>query len=259
MNDLHASSDIRFSHDAPSAYGQQYFETVVAECQYAPDRLPNFFATRTRFLDDVVMDAVSARGITQVVIAGCGGDARAYRLPLPPHVHVFELDFPAVMAYRAGVLGDAAARCHVHAVPCDLSQPQWPAHVLAAGLQPALKSLWLVEGVLPYLLEAQINALLDAVAALSGPGSMLAGDVQNSAYQRHPSTAAFRSVWARLGAGFVSATDDPAARLAPRGYTCHVVPQQEYAARLGRGPAHPIQTDADAPRSLFFTATRDVV
>ena len=251
-----------------SSYGKYFFDTLAEQSGLAPQLLVHYFATRTRFLDDVVMDAVSARGITQVVIAGCGGDARAYRLPLPPHVHVFELDFPAVMAYRAGVLGDAAARCHVHAVPCDLSQPQWPAHVLAAGLQPALKSLWLVEGLLMYLKQDEIERFVASIAALSGPGSMLAGDVQNQRALTSPFSEPFRKAWYVLGHPMVSGIDSPERFLAPFGFSqCTVVEREHYADRFGYAnpkmlaaiTKYPRSSSADIERTFFFVAQKPVL
>jgi methyltransferase (TIGR00027 family) len=51
---------------------------------------------RTRYIDDTLCKALQA-GIDQVVILGAGFDAHAYRAPGIDHVHVFELDLPALI------------------------------------------------------------------------------------------------------------------------------------------------------------------
>ena len=199
----------------------------------------------------------------QVVVAGCGGDCRAYRLALPPHITVFHLDFPPVIAYRARVLAGAAPRCTVVDVSCDLSQPTWPAVLVGSGYDASSPALWVLEGVLPYLTPGQISLFLEAIGSLCCAGSRLTGDVQNTHYQSAPSTAAFRAVWAEYGAPFVSGTDDPAARVAEYGFTtCHVVQQPEYAVLHGYALPEALQLvrshqpTAPLPRSLFFTAIK---
>ena len=54
---------------------------------------------RTRFLDDLVLDAC-ARGCRQVVILGAGLDARAFRLGWPDKPRVFEIDLPQVLEFK---------------------------------------------------------------------------------------------------------------------------------------------------------------
>src|SRR5262245_54579584 len=54
---------------------------------------------RTRFLDDLVVDAC-ATGCRQVVILAAGLDARAFRLGLAPDIRLFELDLPEIVAFK---------------------------------------------------------------------------------------------------------------------------------------------------------------
>ena len=64
--------------------------------------------TRTRFFDDYLLDA-TAHGIRQVVLLAAGLDTRAYRLPWPRGVRVYELDLPEVMRFKGKVLTERAA------------------------------------------------------------------------------------------------------------------------------------------------------
>jgi len=59
----------------------------------APATGPDLYLSlRTRVLDDGVLNTVRERGITQVVMLGAGMDTRAFRLPWPAGVVVYELD-----------------------------------------------------------------------------------------------------------------------------------------------------------------------
>jgi methyltransferase (TIGR00027 family) len=128
---------------------------------------------RTKFLDDVVVDACT-RNCRQVVILAAGLDARAFRLGLAPDITVFELDLPEIVAFKRDVVAakDHRASCTRVAVSSDLTGP-WPDDLAAAGFEPALPTVWLAEGLLVYLTRAQNEELVDDVSRLAAPGSRL--------------------------------------------------------------------------------------
>jgi methyltransferase (TIGR00027 family) len=66
-----------------------------------------YIPVRTRFVDDELL-ADCAQGCRQVVLVAAGLDARAYRLPWPDGVRLFELDLPEVLAFTQHVLEGAA-------------------------------------------------------------------------------------------------------------------------------------------------------
>jgi methyltransferase (TIGR00027 family) len=78
---------------------------------------------RTRFFDDYLADAAGG-GIRQVVLLAAGLDTRAYRLPWPVGVRLFELDLPEVLDFKQRVLDQqaATARCDRRAIGVDLRQ-----------------------------------------------------------------------------------------------------------------------------------------
>ncbi len=63
----------------------------------------DFFAVRTRFFDGFFPEASSA-GIRQAVIVASGLDSRAYRLKWPTDNVVYEIDQPAVIAFKGSTL-----------------------------------------------------------------------------------------------------------------------------------------------------------
>ena len=120
--------------------------------------------------DDQVLDVV-ADSFRQIVL-GAGLDTRAYRLPLPSDLHVFEIDLPDLFAFKEPALGGARPVCHRAIVPADL-RDAWTEDLTSAGLQPGKRTLWLDEGSLPYLPIDDRLAALGRVARSSAPGSRL--------------------------------------------------------------------------------------
>ena len=131
-------------------------------------------AVRTKFFDDYFIDAAGT-GVRQVVILASGLDARAYRLPWPDGTVVYEIDQPQVIEFKtttlAGIGAEPAAERRTVAI--DL-RADWPAALIAAGLDPAAPTAWLAEGLLIYLPPEAQDRLFDNITALSAPGSTIA-------------------------------------------------------------------------------------
>lgn len=121
-----------------------------------------YIGMRTRFIDDALAAAGSDG---QVVILGAGLDTRAFRLELPGPV--YELDSADTLAFKAGIVGDRPGRV---AVPADLSTP-WADVLIDAGFDCTRPTVWVIEGLLPYLASEPQQQVLDTVIELSAPGS----------------------------------------------------------------------------------------
>ncbi|MEN3537627.1 class I SAM-dependent methyltransferase [Microbispora sp. ZYX-F-249] len=139
---------------------------------------------RTRFFDDYLL-AATAAGCTQVVLLAAGLDTRAFRLPWPRGVRVFELDLPEVFAFKETVLDGAGALpvCERRVVPADLRE-SGVGELVAAGFAHAVPTAWLAEGLLLYLTADEVTRLLTEIGELSRPGSRLAfehGGIADSA------------------------------------------------------------------------------
>jgi methyltransferase (TIGR00027 family) len=218
-----------------------------------------FQSIRTRFFDDFLQRATAQDGIRQVVLLAAGLDTCAYRLPWPKGTRLFELDQPAVLAEKARLLDEAAARATCERIPLgvDLRTSSWPDQLTAAGFAPHQRSVWLVAGLLVYLEEAEVLHLIDQVSALAAPGSQLGFDALNHAML----TAAWRrdaqDDMRQSGVLQRSAMDEPEAVLGPRGWHVSVTQPGDKTAHFGRWPFPvPPRSLPDVPRIFLVTAER---
>jgi methyltransferase (TIGR00027 family) len=129
---------------------------------------------RTRAIDAAVREAIAA-GSRQLVILGAGLDARAWRMQELAGAVVFEVDHPATQAYkRARIAGRAAAAREVRFVGVDFERDALGEALGRAGHDASAPTVWLWEGVTPYLAPPAIRATLAALAARSAPESRIA-------------------------------------------------------------------------------------
>jgi methyltransferase (TIGR00027 family) len=163
--------------------------TAAGSSAYGPQEIREHIAVRTRFFDDVFLDAAAA-GIRQFVILASGLDTRAYRLDWPAGTVVFEIDQPEVIDFKTRTLEQAGATLAAdrRTVAIDLRN-DWPAALRDAGFDPGRPTAWIAEGLLIYLPSEAQDRLLDNVTALSAPGSRLATE--------HMDPAALTGDWAR--------------------------------------------------------------
>lgn len=192
------------------------------------------FVLRTRFFDDYFASAC-AGGCTQVVLLAAGLDTRAFRLDWPDSLSVFEVDLPALLAFKTAVLGvqRAQPRCHRVVVASDL-RGDWSTDLLGAGFDATRPTAWLVEGLLMYLDNAENDRLVADISRLSAPGSTLGLEHVNTAYTRLPQMQAVHERLRKVGASWRSTVEDPCRWLGEHGWRATVMPQTELAARHGR-------------------------
>ncbi|GAY18865.1 class I SAM-dependent methyltransferase [Mycobacterium sp. shizuoka-1] len=136
----------------------------------------NYQAVRTHFFDAFFTDAAAA-GIRQIVILASGLDSRAYRLDWPAGTHVYEIDQPLVLDYKAAKLAEHGVHpvAERHEVPVDLRQ-DWPAALAERGFDPSQPTAWLAEGLLMYLPADAQDRLFELVTELSAPGSRVSAE-----------------------------------------------------------------------------------
>nr|WP_319436154.1 class I SAM-dependent methyltransferase [Mycobacterium sp. RTGN5] len=136
----------------------------------------NYQAVRTHFFDAFFAEATAA-GIRQIVILASGLDSRAYRLDWPAGTHVYEIDQPLVLDYKAKTLAEHGVTpvAERHEVPVDLRQ-DWPTALKDQGFDPAQPTAWLAEGLLMYLPADAQDRLFELVTELSAPGSRVSAE-----------------------------------------------------------------------------------
>ncbi|WP_344833600.1 SAM-dependent methyltransferase [Actinocorallia longicatena] len=203
-------------HRREDRYLEDPFAQVLVPAGERPavgDEAPNAMVIiRGRLVDETVLSAVE-EGVRQIVSLGAGSDTRAYRLRLPGDLHYIEVDLPGQLAEKAGLLEDFRASCRVSRLEVDL-RGEWGLE----GFDPAVPSLWTVEGVFYYLREEQIGDVLRKITERSVPGSWLAFDVPHPGYLAAAENQGFLRFMAERGSGFTGAMADPAACLARYGW-----------------------------------------
>jgi methyltransferase (TIGR00027 family) len=249
----------------------------IVEAQ--PDLVPrmrgmvDYMAARTFFFDQFFLAAARA-GVQQVVILAAGLDSRAWRLPWPDGLTVYELDQPRVLEFKSSTLREHGARptCNLVPVPVDLRH-DWPAALRQAGFDPSAPSAWSAEGLLPFLPAAAQELLFERVQALGAAGSRIAVEAPGSDFLDQASQAKQREnmqqvrdlmakveperdipdVWDIQDLWYFEEREDVGDWLSRNGWDVTVTPAEALMASYGRTP--PDVEDA-APKTLFVAAER---
>jgi len=112
---------------------------------------------RSRFMDELLLEALASSQIATVLSVGCGLDTRPWRLDLPSDLRWIEVDFPDLLDYKDALMEAERPRCRRERVTADLNDAeQRQAIYAAAGPAPALM---ITEGLLMYLPAATVEAL----------------------------------------------------------------------------------------------------
>ena len=140
------------------------------------EHMRGYQAVRTKFFDTFFLDATAA-GIRQIVILASGLDSRAYRLDWPAGTTVYEIDQPAVLAYKSSTLAEhgVTPSAERREVAVDLRN-DWPAALRAAGFDPTAPTAWLAEGLLMYLPAEAQDRLFTQIGELSPAGSRVSAE-----------------------------------------------------------------------------------
>ena len=197
---------------------------------------------RYRFIDEHLLAALP--DVEQVMILGAGYDTRAYRFateigPRP----VYEVDLPPLSRRKAAVAAsrsDLFGHASIHRVEIDFRTQSLPSRLAGSGFSPGAPTFVAWEGVSMYLTRDAVDATLEALASVCGPGSVLAMDF----WQR-----AGRAVWRRVRLraergmdligepiGFALPAADAAALFEPHGFdVIDLVEADEMTKRYATG------------------------
>ena len=204
---------------------------------------------RTVLIDAALTDALGRHGGTQVVLVGAGLDARPWRLPALDGVTVLSVDHPASqrdLRHRAEHLPPPV--CDLRYVAVDLTRDPMTPPLRDAGHDPGLPTVWVWEGVVPYLSRQEVSETLDALTAASGPGSSLLVQYQAPSVVASLGRRA-AGLLSRLASAPSPLADEPwkstwsaarmAALLADHGWTVESdVDLLDYSTRIGSPSRH---------------------
>jgi len=138
-------------------------------------------AVRTRFVDELLLEALRQHPITTVLSVGCGLDTRPWRMDLASDLRWIEIDFAGVLDYKEHLMSDEAPRCRRERFTLDVNDPaQRRAMYEGAGSSPALM---ITEGLLMYLPAATVEALAAESCSYCGVVHWIS-DITTSAFSR---------------------------------------------------------------------------
>lgn len=122
---------------------------------------------------DTALRAELALGAAQVVVLGAGLDARAWRMHELSRAVVYEVDHPATAPLKRSRTSEHRALAReVRYVTIDFERERLDDALGAAAHDPAQRTVWIWEGVTPYLAPEATAATLQVIGARSAPGSL---------------------------------------------------------------------------------------
>jgi methyltransferase (TIGR00027 family) len=208
-----------------------------------------FSSVRTRFFDDFLINY--SQNIQQVVLLGAGMDTRALRMNWQSETHIYEIDKSDVLNYKESALAGIYPNCNRHSICADLRESFWSELLLEKGYRPSDPSIWLLEGFLYYLNEAEVHNLLTTIENMSAIGSWLGADVINTVILNGSDN------WAKY---WQSSCDHPESFFANYGWKALAIQPGEEGASFGRFTYQfPARSVLDAPHIFFVVACRGVV
>ena len=121
---------------------------------------------RTVVIDEIVTRAVEREGVDVVLNLAAGLDARPWRLDLPPALRWVEVDLPAMISYKRGVLANERTACRLESVELDLANADERRRLFARVGAMGKRVLGLSEGLLIYLRPEDVAALASDLRAV---------------------------------------------------------------------------------------------
>ncbi|MHC4954985.1 MAG: class I SAM-dependent methyltransferase [Planctomycetota bacterium] len=147
------------------------------------ESLGNLLPARTIYFDRLIERAIG--DMEQFVLLGAGYDTRAYREPRPDGLTIFEVDQAAVQKAKIAGLQEAGVdAAHVRFVEVDFSRDELFDRLRTAGYDPGKKTLFIWEGVTPYLAEADVKKTMRDIRANAAAGSAVLADIYAERFVR---------------------------------------------------------------------------
>lgn len=178
--------------------------------KYRGGGVQEFVAIRTWYFDNAIKRAVQHVGFDQIVLVAAGMDTRAFRLNLKNAETVYEVDHQALLDEKRERLTKFKATPKVNRVEvaADLAGP-WVHDLIGKGLDPKRKTLWVVEGLLFFLHQQEVETLLRTLAQTSAKGSRLITDMASKALLKSPMAFMFLAMLKADGIPWRFGTDAP--------------------------------------------------
>ena len=121
---------------------------------------------RTAAMDEMILDRLANGGVDVVINLAAGLDTRAWRLALPASLQWFDVDLPAITAYKREIMQGERPVCRYEAVAADLTDDATRDSVLRRLGGVGRTALVVSEGLLIYLTADQVAGLARALHAV---------------------------------------------------------------------------------------------
>jgi methyltransferase (TIGR00027 family) len=146
-----------------------------------PEMMRFGIGVRSRFIDELLLEALASETIATVLCLGCGLDTRPWRLELPPDLRWVEVDFADMLDYKNALMQEESPRCRREFIAADINDAAQRRTVYAAvGAAPALM---ITEGLLMYLPAATVEALAAEAGQTSGIAHWIS-DIMTTAFAK---------------------------------------------------------------------------
>jgi len=157
------------------------------------------FMLRKRFIEENVRASLAA-GCEQVVVVGAGFDTLAARLaPAYPQARFIEIDHPATQRAKRLALDE---RRNLDFIAANLAEERLQNALAGGAYRRDASSVFVIEGLLMYLSDAQIATLFAALAELQrAPGTLVftvmepASDGRSRFHNATPLVTRLLSLW----------------------------------------------------------------
>ena len=146
--------------------------TGMASWSMWKDIGPTIIATRAATFDMLTSRYLAEHPDATVLHVGCGMDSRFFRIDPPASVQWFDVDYPDVIDLRRQLFPERNAAYHL--IGAQLDNLRW-----LDDVPRDRPGLLVAEGVLHYVSETDVKALLNAVVAHFPSGQMIF-DICNS-------------------------------------------------------------------------------
>lgn len=153
-------------------------EAMMEEDENFYPGVHNTILARVRYFDDFVR-ASAHEGIEQIVILGAGYDTRAYRIEeLKKRIKVFEVDHPATQRVKMEKIKEIFGGLpdYVMYVPVDLGIDDLGQRLIDHGYEGSQITLFVMEGLVYYILPRVVDEILSFISKNSGIGSKVIFD-----------------------------------------------------------------------------------
>ncbi|MFI6317884.1 class I SAM-dependent methyltransferase [Nonomuraea sp. NPDC050556] len=152
-------------HYAAEAVEKLDYDFAAVHRRVRPSSNQYLVALRATRFDEWARAFLEGHPAATVLHLGCGLDSRALRLEPPPGVRWYDVDMPEVIALRAQLY---PASGDYHLIGTSVTDQDWLDQI------PADRPVLVVaEGLLPYLPEAEVMALLRRLTERFPSGEMI--------------------------------------------------------------------------------------